>query len=67
MSVVRLEHLTKVFPGGTTAVEDLTLTVADGEFLVLRAAYFFDPHTGEAIAAGAAEPAPVAAGAPATT
>jgi multiple sugar transport system ATP-binding protein len=35
MSVVRLEHLTKVFPGGTTAVEDFTLTVADGEFLVL--------------------------------
>ncbi|GAA3340817.1 ABC transporter ATP-binding protein [Amorphoplanes nipponensis] len=35
MSVVRLEHLTKVFPGGTTAVDDFTLTVADGEFLVL--------------------------------
>jgi hypothetical protein len=30
MSVVRLEHLTKVFPGGTTAVEDFTL-IADGD------------------------------------
>ena len=35
MSVVRLEHLTKVFPGGTTAVDDLSLTIRDGEFLVL--------------------------------
>ncbi|GIF02090.1 ABC transporter ATP-binding protein [Paractinoplanes rishiriensis] len=35
MSVVRLEHLTKTFPGGTTAVDDLTLTIDDGEFLVL--------------------------------
>src|SRR5689334_16728894 len=35
MSVVRLEHLTKTFPGGTTAVDDLSLTIADGEFLVL--------------------------------
>ncbi|WP_199509727.1 ABC transporter ATP-binding protein [Nucisporomicrobium flavum] len=35
MAVVRLEHLTKVFPGGTTAVDDLSLTIADGEFLVL--------------------------------
>ncbi|BCJ49323.1 ABC transporter ATP-binding protein [Actinoplanes sp. NBRC 14428] len=35
MSVVRLDHLTKVFPGGTAAVDDLSLTTADGEFLVL--------------------------------
>jgi multiple sugar transport system ATP-binding protein len=35
MSIVRLEHLTKTFPGGTTAVDDLSLTIGDGEFLVL--------------------------------
>ncbi|GAA0504869.1 ABC transporter ATP-binding protein [Paractinoplanes deccanensis] len=35
MSVVRLDHLTKVFPGGTKAVDDFSLTIADGEFLVL--------------------------------
>ncbi|MCU7730992.1 ABC transporter ATP-binding protein [Actinoplanes sp. KI2] len=35
MSVVRLEHLTKTFSGGTTAVDDLSLTIGDGEFLVL--------------------------------
>ncbi|MEV4703025.1 sn-glycerol-3-phosphate ABC transporter ATP-binding protein UgpC [Actinoplanes sp. NPDC049316] len=35
MAVVRLKNLTKVFPGGTTAVDDLSLTIADGEFLVL--------------------------------
>ena len=27
--------MTKTFPGGTTAVDDLSLTVGDGEFLVL--------------------------------
>ncbi|MCM4084835.1 ABC transporter ATP-binding protein [Paractinoplanes hotanensis] len=35
MSVVRLEHLTKVFAGGTKAVDDLSLMIGDGEFLVL--------------------------------
>jgi multiple sugar transport system ATP-binding protein len=35
MSVVRLEHLTKIFPGGTKAVDDLCLDIGDGEFLVL--------------------------------
>ncbi|RSM68112.1 ABC transporter ATP-binding protein, partial [Actinoplanes sp. ATCC 53533] len=35
MSVVRLEHLTKIFPGGTKAVDDISLTIGDGEFLVL--------------------------------
>jgi multiple sugar transport system ATP-binding protein len=35
MSVVRLEHLTKTFPGGTTAVDDVCLVIGDGEFLVL--------------------------------
>src|SRR5690242_9963330 len=35
MSVVRLEHLTKTFPGGTTAVDDVSLIIRDGEFLVL--------------------------------
>ncbi len=35
MSQVTLDHLTKRFPGGTLAVDDISLTVADGEFLVL--------------------------------
>jgi multiple sugar transport system ATP-binding protein len=35
MSEVKLDHLTKRFPGGTLAVDDISLTVADGEFLVL--------------------------------
>ena len=34
MSMVRLEHLTKTFPGNFTAVDDSSLTVANGEFLV---------------------------------
>jgi phosphonate transport system ATP-binding protein len=33
--VLRIEHLTKVFPGGVVAVDDLSLTVPDGEFLVI--------------------------------
>src|SRR5207244_5844687 len=32
---IELEHLTKVFPGGTAAVEDVSLRVEDGEFMVL--------------------------------
>ena len=35
MAEVRFEHVTKVFPGGTVAVDDLTLTAEDGEFLIL--------------------------------
>jgi len=33
--VLRIEHLTKVFPGGVVAVDDLSVIVADGEFLVI--------------------------------
>jgi phosphonate transport system ATP-binding protein len=33
--MLRIEHLTKVFPGGVVAVDDLSLTVPDGEFLVI--------------------------------
>jgi multiple sugar transport system ATP-binding protein len=32
---IQLEHVTKVFPGGVAAVDDVTLEIADGEFLVL--------------------------------
>jgi ABC-type sugar transport system ATPase subunit len=32
---VRIEHLTKIFPGSTRAVDDVSLHVADGEFLIL--------------------------------
>jgi multiple sugar transport system ATP-binding protein len=35
MTNVEFDGVTKVFPGGAVAVEDLTLTVDDGEFLIL--------------------------------
>jgi ABC-type sugar transport system ATPase subunit len=35
MAEVIFDHVTKVFPGGTVAVEDLSLEIADGEFLIL--------------------------------
>ena len=35
MAEIRLERVSKVFDGGLVAVNDLSLTVADGEFLVL--------------------------------
>jgi sn-glycerol 3-phosphate transport system ATP-binding protein len=35
MAEVVFDHVTKVFPGGTIAVEDMSLEVADGEFLIL--------------------------------
>src|ERR687888_20949 len=35
MAEIRLEGITKTFEGGVTAVDDVTLTIADGEFLAL--------------------------------
>jgi multiple sugar transport system ATP-binding protein len=35
MAQIELEHLTKVFQGGTVAVDDVSLRVEDGEFMVL--------------------------------
>jgi sn-glycerol 3-phosphate transport system ATP-binding protein/multiple sugar transport system ATP-binding protein len=35
MAEVRIDHLVKIFPGGTRAVDDVTLRVPDGEFFVL--------------------------------
>ncbi len=35
MTNVEFDGVTKVFPGGAVAVEDLSLTVDDGEFLIL--------------------------------
>ena len=35
MASVTFDHVTKTYPGGTHAVNDLQLVVADGEFLVL--------------------------------
>jgi multiple sugar transport system ATP-binding protein len=32
---IRLEEVTKEFPGGVVAVDDVTLTIGDGEFMVL--------------------------------
>jgi multiple sugar transport system ATP-binding protein len=35
MAVIELAHVTKAFAGGVVAVDDVTLTIADGEFVVL--------------------------------
>ncbi len=35
MPGVTLESVTKTFPGGTVAVDDLSLEIADGEFMIL--------------------------------
>jgi multiple sugar transport system ATP-binding protein len=35
MAEIRLEGLTKEFPGGVVAVDDVSLEIADGEFIVL--------------------------------
>ena len=35
MASIRLEKLTKVFPGGVRAVDGVDVTIADGEFVVL--------------------------------
>jgi phosphonate transport system ATP-binding protein len=33
--LLRIEHLTKVYPGGTQALDDVSLEIADGEFVVV--------------------------------
>lgn len=35
MAEIVLEHLNKSYPDGQTAVQDLSITIADGEFLIL--------------------------------
>jgi multiple sugar transport system ATP-binding protein len=35
MAAIELEHVTKAFAGGVVAVDDVNLTIADGEFVVL--------------------------------
>jgi multiple sugar transport system ATP-binding protein len=35
MADIGFDHVTKEFPGGTIALDDLTLSVPDGEFLIL--------------------------------
>jgi multiple sugar transport system ATP-binding protein len=35
MAHLLLEHVTKVYPGGTVAVDDVSLRIVDGEFIVL--------------------------------
>jgi multiple sugar transport system ATP-binding protein len=35
MAEIELQHLTKVYPGGVTAVDDVSLRIGDGEFIVL--------------------------------
>lgn len=34
-TVLKVEHLTKIYPGGTVALKDLSFEVQDGEFLVV--------------------------------
>src|SRR2546423_14630458 len=35
MAAIELENVTKEFAGGVVAVDDVSLTIADGEFMVL--------------------------------
>src|SRR5687767_134434 len=35
MAEIELEHVTKVFPGGVPAVDDVSLRIEDGEFIAL--------------------------------
>ena len=35
MAEIAFDHVTKEFAGGTVALDDLTLSVPDGEFLIL--------------------------------
>src|SRR6201992_727808 len=35
MAEIVLEHVNKTYPGGATAVKDLSVTIAEGEFLIL--------------------------------
>jgi ABC-type phosphate/phosphonate transport system ATPase subunit len=35
VSLLSIEHLTKVYPSGTVALKDVNFTVNDGEFLVV--------------------------------
>jgi multiple sugar transport system ATP-binding protein len=35
VAAIQLENIVKEFPGGVRAVDDVTLTIADGEFMVL--------------------------------
>ena len=35
MAEIQFEHLSKVYAGGVTAVDDVSLEIGDGEFMVL--------------------------------
>ena len=35
MAEIVLDHVSKSYPDGATAVKDLSITIADGEFLIL--------------------------------
>ena len=35
MAQITLEHVEKAYPGGVRAIDDLSLDIADGEFMVL--------------------------------
>lgn len=39
--MLRVEHLTKVYPNGTVALRDVSFEVPDGEFLVVIGAFGF--------------------------
>lgn len=36
---IQLEHLTKVYAGGVTAVDDVSLSIGDGEFMEIGRAH----------------------------
>jgi multiple sugar transport system ATP-binding protein len=35
MADIVLDHVSKIYPDGATGVRDLSLTIADGEFVIL--------------------------------
>ena len=69
MGGIALEGVSKVFPGGVTAVDDVDLDIADGEFVVLAGGVFGHPTERLARAVAAALPGadPVRCAAPPVT
>ena len=46
MAEIVLDHVSKRYPDGATPVRDLSLTIADGEFLTLLPPETAPPYTG---------------------
>jgi hypothetical protein len=58
MATITLERVSKVYPNGFQAVNEVNLTIADGEFMDVAEMHCFDPVSGESIVDG--RPAAVA-------